>query len=32
MNCKFYWKGWTSTLTKEQVPIFLKALWFIIEE
>ena len=32
MDCKFYGKWGTQRLTKEQVPIFLQALWFIIED
>jgi len=31
-RAKFYGRGGTSKLTKEQVPTFLKALGFIIEE
>ena len=30
-NADFYGKGGTQKLTKEQVPVFLKALGFIIE-
>ena len=30
-KAKFYGKGGTQKLTKEQVPVFLKALGFIIE-
>jgi len=32
MSAKFYGKSVTQKLTKEQVPDFLKALGFIIEE
>ncbi len=32
MNCKFYGKWGTSQLTKKQVPVFLKVLWFIIKD
>ena len=31
MNAKFYGKGGTKPLKKEQVPVFLKALGFVIE-
>ena len=31
MNTKFYGQGGTQELTKEQVPVFLKALGFIIK-